>query len=347
MSGPGPDPALIFGQGATPLVPDGTCWQWDTTTDPPSVVGYPVGVSSAYPSGFAPTKTGLTPTDLQNFIGVPLQYYGNPPTPVTSGTVQGWIRYAEDKVEQETSLLLCQTWIASPPAQQRGQAESIGLILNNPLGYQKLGLDYDKEDAAYDFMFPRAQDEGWMYQTLRYRPVQSLTYNVSGSPTTAGFSAVKNIAYIYPLLNTFFRVPPSWIVEDRSFGLIRLVPAQNVQMLPLFAMQLAFMGFAESVPGALWFQYCAGLVPNDYVSAYSFVKELVLCEASLTALTAIQGTINLGMKESQLTVDGLSYRVGYDVKGPYAGLIAQFKEQRDYLMRIARSKLAGPMLNVI
>lgn len=352
MSGPGFDPATVFGQGATPPVRDGVCWQWNTDTDPPIVTGYPTGyssVSGVYTTTYSPTKTGLTPTDLQNFVGVPLQYYGNPPTPVASGTIQGWIRYAEDKVEQQTSILLCQTWVASPPAQSPQTANQIGLILNpeNTTDYQKLGLDYDKEDNAYDFMFPRAQDEGWMYQSMRYRPVQSLTYNVSGSPATDGFTAVKNISYIYPLLNQFFRVPRRWIVEDRNFGLIRLVPAQNVQMLPLFAMQLAFMGFAESVPGALWFQYTAGLTPNDYQSAYAFMKELVLCEAALTALAAIQGTINLGMESTQITVDGLSYRSSYPKNGPFGSLIERFEKQRDYLMRMARDKVAGPMLNVI
>ena len=59
-------------------------------------------------------------------------------------------------------------------------------------------------------------------------------------------------------------MPPTWFVEDEDFGLIRLVPAANVQMLPLFAMQLAFMGFAESIPGGLWFQYTAGLNNSEY-----------------------------------------------------------------------------------
>lgn len=343
----GPDPATVFGQGSTPPVQCGTCWSWNVSGVVPVVAGYPVGPSSAFPSGFAPTKTGLMPQDLQNFVGVPLQYYSNPPKPVPPEVIIQWIRNAEDKVEQDTGILLCQTWVASPPAQSPGSAQATGLLLNQSSGTQQLGYDYDKEDNAYDFMFPRAQDEGWMYQSLRYKPVQSLTYNASGSPATAGYTAVKNISYIYPLLNEFFRVPTGWIVEDRNFGLVRLVPAQNVQMLPLFAMQLAFMGFAESVPGALWFNYTAGLTPLDYQSAYSFMKQYVLAEAAMRALASIQGTINLGIKDSMITVDGLSYKSSYSEKGPFSGLISQFKEQRDELMKMARDKVAGPMLNVI
>ena len=153
-----------------------------------------------------------------------------------------------------------------------------------------------------------------MYQTLRYRPVQSMGYSPA-NPT-----AVKNIAFIYPLLNVFFRLPRAWIVEDRDYGLIRMVPATNTQMLPLWAMQLAFMGFAESLPNGLWFQYTAGLTPNDYNSRFSFMKELVLAEAALTALNSIQGTINLGELNPKLgrwPSNALPIRQGRPLRRPH------------------------------
>jgi hypothetical protein len=338
----------VFSQGATPLVPTQSLWLWDTSSSLPVVSGYPVGPSSTYPSGYAPTKTGLRPQDLQNFIGVPLVYYGNPPIPVSPGTAQDWIRQAEDTVEQQTSILLCQTWVASPPAQTAQIAEACGLLVNTESEFQIRGYDYDLEDAAYDFQFPRAQDEGWLYYTLRYRPVQSTTYGVVGSgatPATQGITAVKNTSFIYPLLNQFFKMPSSWNVEDRDFGLIRYVPATNTQMLPLFALQLAFMGFNDSVPGAMWLQYTAGLTQYDYSNRFSFMKQLVLAEAAILALMAIQGTINLGAKSLQMTVDGMSYKTDYDIAGPYAGLIKQFTMRRDELMKRAVNLVSGPMVN--
>lgn len=330
----------IYGAGATPLVPTNALWQWDTTGGTPVVSGYPTGYGT-----FGPTKSGLLPQDLKDFVGVPLQTYGNPPVAVTDETILKWIRWGEDSVEQQTSILLCQTWVASPPAFRRDVAASIGIIpapVNGvELGYQQRGTSYDLEDAAYDFMFKNAQDEGWMIQQLRYRPVQSNNYD----PMDA--TAIKNVAYVYPLLNTFFRIPPTWFVEDKDYGLVRFVPAENVQMLPLFAMQLAFMGFAENVPGAIWFQYTAGLTPYDYKARYSFMQELVLTMAAIRALSAVQGTINLGMKSISTTVDGLQQKFEYDVKGPYAGLIDGFKLSRDELMTQAKNFVSGPMMTMI
>jgi hypothetical protein len=295
----GNEQALAFMQGLAPPVPDQAIWQWDTTTNPqyPVVSGFPSGIPGT--SGFySKTKTGMTPTDLQNFIGVPLQFMGTTPRPVPDDTLYSWLRYAEDDIEQNTNILLCQTWIASPPCPTPQIANIAGMITVNG-GEQQIGIDYDLEDAAYDFMFPRAQDEGWMFNTLRYRPVQSFAIGASGMAATAGITAVKNTAYIYPLLNQYMRIPPGWNVEDKDFGFIRYVPAQNVQMLPLFAMELTFMGFAENVPGGLWLQYTAGLTKRDYDTRFAFMKELVLLGASLIALSSVQGTINFGLSGSR------------------------------------------------
>jgi hypothetical protein len=324
--------------GAVPPVQDQALWLWDKTNPlVPVVSGYPLGNGV-----YSQTKTGLTPADLQNFVGVPLQYYGNPPVPVPPSVLQEWIRYAEDSVEEETSILLCQCWVASPPAVQLGQTEQTGLIVNNTSGYQIRGYDYDRRDSAYDFMFSRAQDEAWMIQQLRFRPVQDAEPNNPANPT-----AIKNVAYVYPLLNTYFRIPRTWFVEDQDYGLARFVPSQNVQMLPLFVMQLAFMGFAENVPGAFWFQYTAGLTDYDYSSRWAFMKELVLTIAAIRALSSIQGTINLGVKAIQLQVDGLLQRREYDVKGPYAGLIAEYKTERNVLMKRAMTRVSGPMITTL
>lgn len=342
-------PATTIASGFTPPIPDQALWQWNTSSGLPIVTGYPVGTSSAYPSGYAPTKTGLAPADLQAFIGVPLQYYGNPPTAVASGTIQGWIRQAEDLIEQETSILLCQTWIASPAELTPLAASSAGIITVNG-GGQVQGYDYDLADAAYDFQFPRAQDEGWMYQTLRYRPVQSVTYGVTGSGATAatqGYTALKSVSYIYPLLNVFYQISPSWFVEDKDFGLVRFVPAANVQMLPLFAMQLAFLGFAENVPGAIHMQYTAGLTQFDYSNRFSFIKQLVLAEASLIAFNSLQGTINLGAEEVSMSSDGLQYKTRYPSSGAFGPNIAAMQKRKDYLLQKAQALISGPMVNVL
>lgn len=330
----------------TPLVQTQALWTWDlsgvSTGQGPVVTGY--GYNSSV------TKTGLLPADLQSFIGIPLNQYGNPPVAIPSTTLIQWIRYAEDWVEQKTSLLLTPTWVAAPPTVLPSQTTATGLIVSGAGNVQQEGLDYDLYDAPYDFFFPRAQDEGWMIQNLRYRPVK----NPNAFPNTAEmqnfskfYTGTKGIAYMYPLLEAFFRVPPTWFVEDADMGLVRLVPAQNVQMLPLFAMQLAFMGFAESIPGGLWFQYTAGLNRSDYNSRYSFINQLVLSAASIQALATMQGTINYGAIETEMTVDGARYKTAYDKAGPFDGLIRRFTKQRDELLAEAFNKVSGPMIITI
>jgi hypothetical protein len=251
-----------------------------------------------------------------------------------------WIRWAEDYVEQDAGLLLCQTWVASPPARPSAAAVNVG-ITAAASGFQQLGYDFDLGDSAYDFLFPRAQDEGWMIYSLRYRPLRETIY------TDSDFTAIKLISYNYPLLNEYFRVPPQWFVEDHDYSLIRLVPAANVQMLPLFAMQLAFMGFAESVPGAIWMQYTAGLSRNDYNTRFSFIPTLVLAQAAMTALSIMQGGINLGALEYRMLMDGAQYITKYDPRGPYAGLIERYQNMRDDLMIRVRSRISGPVLSTI
>ena len=316
---------------AVPPIPTQALWKWDNSTGTPVATGYSSGKT---------TKSGLQYNDLQDFCTIPLQNFFTG-QPLSVGTLTKFIRMAEDQIETETNLLLCQSWVASPPAVTPQQAQAIGVTPNFASGYQVLGYDYDIEDAAYDFFFQRAQDEGWMNYSLRYRPVKSMSYSPQ-SPT-----AIKNVAYIYPLLNEFFNVPASWLVEDHDFGLVRFVPATNVQMLPLFAMQLAFMGFAESVPGGIWFQYTAGLTPADYNSRWGFINQLILSAASVVALASIQATINMGIAKSSMNIDGVAYTTEYDKKGPLAGAIEQFEKQRDYWMAMAKDRVSGPMIGFL
>jgi hypothetical protein len=312
-------------------------WTWNTGVTPAVVTGYPSGM------GQQPgvTKTGLLPQDLQSFVGIPLQIYANPPQAVDPEVILQWIRWAEDDVEQDAGLLLCPTWVASPPARPSAAAINAGIIPVGPAPFQELGFDYDLGDAAYDFFYARARDEGWMEYSVRYRPLRNIT------PSDDDFTSIKQISYNYPLLNEYFKVPPSWMVIDGDFGLLRLVPSVNVQMLPLFAMQLAFMGFAESVPGAIWMQYTAGLTQNDYNSRFSFIPQLVLSRAAMTALAVMQAGINVGTLEFKMLMDGVQYQTKYDPNGPFAGLIRTYSAMKTELMIRAHNRVSGPVFSTI
>jgi hypothetical protein len=314
----------MSGQVTTPTR---ALWSWANT-------GAATTVVTGYPPNGQPTKTGLTPTDLANYLGVPLTIGGGlyaASTPVPSSVITQWIRWAEDLVEQETNVRLCQTWIAAPAT--KTTQDTRNTELGTVSGKQVLGVDYDMEEPPYDFRFENSQDDGWMMQRLRWRPVQG--------PAYSDITGLKSLSYIYPLLNNYFGVSPTWFVVDKDYGIVRLVPNQNVQMLPLFAMQLAFQGFANSVPGGLWFQYVAGLTANDYVSEYSFMQQYVLAVAAMTALGILQGSLNLGVTEFSTTVDGLLTKVAYSAKGPYSGLIAAQKDQVAILRLMVRTRMGG------
>lgn len=307
-------------------------WNWDTSVpNAPSIKGF----------NGQPTKTGLKPSDLQMTAGVPLQFFspaGNSVQAIPPEQLIEWIRDSEDWVEQETNLLLTPTWIASPPEIQAFSSTVTGVPSVNGNGGQVQGVDYDLPDAAYDFYYERAQDNGWLCQPLRYRPLRNVTTGA------ADFTAVKNIAAIYPLLSDFFRVPPSWYVEDQDAGLIRLVPAANVQMLPLFAMELSFMGFSDTVPGCWHYQYTAGLTPVDYQTRFRFIKRLVLVDACIRALASIQGSINMGLMRVETLVDGLQQKLQYSERGPFGSLIETFRKERDELLQTTLTKVSGPMI---
>lgn len=316
-------------------------WNWTLASGQQPVV-------DSYPTTGGPTKTGLLPQDLRDYLGVPIQQYGNPPTPFSDTLILQWLRWAEDEFEQDTGIRLCQTWIAAPPAKSATAMQAIGLQSAAGDNYQQLGVDYDFYEPAYDFFFTRAQDEGWIYQRMRWKPVQSVeVYDPAGVTDALNSTAVKNVSFLYPLLNEYFRMPNNWIVEDQTRGLIRFVPATNVQMLPLFAMQLAFMGFAESVPGAMWFQYTAGLTANDYKSQWSFVAQAVLAKAALTALGRMQLSVNFGATETQMQVDGLSYKTVYSKDGAFSGQIKYLENEVKRLTKQAKTKVGGPIVGII
>jgi len=305
-------------------------WTWDLTGPQPIPVGF---------NGGQATKTGLTPQDLQNYVGVPLQYYGNPPTRVPAATLLGWIRAAEDWVEQTTTILLCPTAICSPPSPNPRASAQIGLT-PTLFPNQRLGVDYDLADSAYDYQYQKSQNEGWSILQYRYRPLRNFS---NGSDITA----TKLYAFVYPLMSSYFNVPPSWFVEEQDYGVLRLVPAENVQMLPMFMLQLSIRGFSETLPGGIWVQYTAGLSPADYVGRFAFMKQLVLAQAGIMALQSIQGTINMGIMRHATLVDGVQYSAQYSEKGPFGALITQFMSVRDDLCQTATTNVSGPMLITI
>jgi hypothetical protein len=311
----------VTGTGYYPITPQ-ALWDWGPNPSNPNgplvIQGY-----NTFSSGPTPTKTGLTAQDIQDYCGVPLYYKGNPPRAVTEQEIIRRIRRMEDSIEQNSSVLLTPTYIASEPIRDVDLMPQLQIISSSGNGIMNQGVEYDLADDKMDFRFEQAQDNGWLNLMLRYKPL-----NIFNSDQTA----VKKWAYVYPLLSAYFNISPSWFVENRPFGYLRVVPAQNVQLLPLFMLQLSVQGYTSSTPGGIALYYTAGLSENDYNTRFSFIRELVCAATCASLLGSIQGTYNLGTTESALLADGLQYSVKYDPKGPFAGLIANFNSIKDELL---------------
>src|ERR1700693_5078422 len=130
------------------------------------------GNSVVYPFG-TPTKSGIMPEDLRNFCGVPLARRANPPVYLTDQQLIQTIRYAEDRIESKTGVLLCPTSVASPPALTLAACTAAAIIPHNGIG-QVRGVVYDLQDRGYDFRFDTFQDEAWGILRLRYKPLRIL-----------------------------------------------------------------------------------------------------------------------------------------------------------------------------
>src|SRR6202041_2145312 len=291
-------------------------WTWNLDNpNAPYVTGF---------YGGTPTKTGLLPQALREFVGVPMVRYGRPPRPVQDSELFEILRSAEDSIEQETNVLLCPTSVASPPTRSFLQSNGAQVEATASNGGQQIGISCDLADSPYDFKFDRSREDGWLIQSLRYKPLRIL----DGSIT-----AVKQLAYIYPLLNEYFQIPNTWYQEDLDFAFIRIVPAVNITVLPLFALQLSVQGFSNSVPGGVWYWYTAGLTPLDYSTRFRFMKQLVLCEAAIVALMTVQGTVNQGLDSSSVLTDGVQTVYKYRATGgAYGDLISSFRKQKQELM---------------
>ena len=129
-----------------PTIQTRALWTWSTP-----VSGQPQKIESYPTVQGAVTKTGLLRADLEQFIGTPIQTWTNPPGAISDATVNSWIRYAEDDIETETNVRLCQTWIAAPAAKTQQEVQLLNLGVQD--NYQQLGVDYDYAEPGYDFFF--------------------------------------------------------------------------------------------------------------------------------------------------------------------------------------------------
>ncbi len=307
---------------AGPPVQPQAYWHWDYSTTPATILGYSL-LQYNQTGQDRLTKTGLGPSDLQNFIGIPLQLQGQT-NPISDAALIQWIRYAEDEVETKCSCFLTPTWIASPAEIQPGAVQAAGLL--TPDGRMLLGRDYDYSDAPYDFDIMRWKEEGWGIVSFRHRPLQDIAYTpnlVQGQ--MQGFSAVKNFVLFYPLLNQFYQIPATWFVEDPYAAILRIVPAVNITMLPIYAIYIGMMGFAQSLAGGLHFQYVAGFTDVDLSGRFSFIKQLVLAKAAIQAMRTIQPTINAGMIEATVNMGNWEQTLKYPA-APFSGFIDSWKD---------------------
>ncbi len=274
------------------------------------------------------TKSGVTSNDVCNVAGVDLVYSGATPTKMGETLIQSFIRSAEDEIEATLGMFLCPTRVAAP-AVVHSFGSAASMIGNIP---QVQGQDYDVAEAPYDFIYDRWWGGAWGALQFRYRPIQK----------------IEAFFLVYPLLNVVSQIPTEWFDEilDHQVGLIRTVPSTNLQLLPLFSNMIAVLGPGQTIPGVLRFQYTAGFTDAELSGQYRFIRQLVAYRAAITALGVAQGSINRGTKTLDVTIDGMRRAVGYSEKGPYYGLIQEFRQEAERLEAKAENLIGGPVMEV-
>ncbi len=296
-------------------------WTWSS--------GLPVSFGNDSNNIPKQTKSGVAPADIANVAGVNLVYNSATPTPMSNALLLSLIRSAEDEIETTLGMFLCPTRVAAPAILHNFGV--VGTIVNNIP--QTLGVDYDVADAGYDFVYDRWWGGSWGAMQLRYRPIQR----------------IESFFLVYPLLNMVSQIPLPWFDEilDKPTGLVRTVPSTNIQLLPLFSNMIAVLGPGQSIPGALRFQYVAGFTDGEISGQYSFLKQLVIYKTVIMALGIAQGSISKGFKTLDVTVDGMRRAVGYSEKGPYYGLIQEFRATARTLEQKAEDLVGGPIMEFI
>lgn len=321
--------------------------QW--TTPPQALWTWTVPVSSTTPivsnySNGQVTKSGIMPSDLQAFMGVPLNLGGPNGTPIPDSQLIQYIRWAEDIIETKNGILLTPAWCAAPPELTLSQVQAASVPgINEGM---MLGVHYDIAESGYDFFYERAEGEGWLYVQLRNRPIRQFQYG-GLAITNEQFTAVRNYAYVYPLLNQFFQIPPTWVVEDADLGLVRVVPSTNILMLPLFAIEIAVLGFSQSLPGAMHVQYTAGLTASDYNNKWAFMPQYVLAQTAIQVLTTMQLSINYGATDLMFMTDMMRQETKYSPQGAFSGQISAMKEMAKEFYAMTTQLVSGPFIQVI
>lgn len=175
---------------------------------------------------------------------------------------------AENRLRIPLTPMVCLPAMAAPE-------EEAALKAANTRYEVEPGYDYD---PAY------FEGDRWGLIEVRHRPIINVT----------------RIAFVYPdTRNIIWDVPLSWVRADKKYGLINLVPTQQIASLPLNSFILSLVGGGRTVPFMVHVWHTAGLENprRDY-------PDLIDCIYRATALGILEGDVQ--PTSGSLSIDGLS-----------------------------------------
>lgn len=157
------------------------------------------------------------------------------------------------------------------------------------------------EDPGYDLDPKFFSGDRWGFLPLRWRPVSRIT----------------SFRFVYPHPYAgVFNVPPDWVLLDKHYGHINLVPGTHSFTAPLSAWVMQVMGGGRSIPRMLQLRYTAGVEHPE--REYPDLIDLVMQMAALRVLKSLMtpGTASIsadGLSESR-TVTVADYQTDIDAR---------------------------------
>jgi hypothetical protein len=251
-----------------------------------------------------PGKSGIT---VEEFIrgdlyGVSLQARGElaklPPEVVAAS-----IRASEDWLERTLGTFFGIQRVASAPAER--------------------GLDptaYDIACPALNYVPQLWTEEQWGQIKTDYRPLWDVTAFFFAFP--GNFNQIYNAR--------------KWVVLDRKFGHINIVPTDGAAVLATFnAWVLSVLAGGRSLPRSLYIDYTAGLDPDTLRQQNADLLEALRLHAFMGLAGILANIRTGGLASCSVSLDGLSQSESFaqGQYGPYSAAYTIAKERCDQIVR--------------
>lgn len=249
-----------------------------------------------------PGKTPITPEDIlaSELYGVLIKARGEQ-NPYPIDEIGRKLRAAEDYYERNLGIFWKPRRVASDPV-RRGLVKSTDGV----------GGDYDFAEPAYPFERDWFGPERWALTMLNRRPVRSIEQMFIQFPVGQ------------PLSQSGFKIDPTWIAQDFTYGEIRLLPFAGPMLQASIPQLLALhLVGSQTIPHIVYIDYTAGYTEEELLADFNDLLEGLRLLATLLLFGVLSNVRTGGVQSNSLSMDGLSRSQGFagGKWGPYGPYI--------------------------